>query len=147
MFQQKRKFSLKYLQFLILSSGLFLILTLPEHARAEGSGLMQRVQKQVPKDTIKPIVKDTTGKKGKIDTLSLKISRDSISFPVEHKCHQQFSNRHHHAVSQQNSQNFVSKPNDLQRPYLPLKNHPSFYSTSLYPIINLYSQQPKQQQW
>jgi hypothetical protein len=85
MFQQKRKFSLKYLQFLILSSGLFLILTIPEHAKAESSGLMQRVQKQIPKDTLKPIAKDTTGKKGKIDTLNLKISRDSISFPVEHK--------------------------------------------------------------
>ncbi|MEN9883538.1 MAG: hypothetical protein RLZZ420_755, partial [Bacteroidota bacterium] len=85
MFQQKRKFSLKYLQFLILSSGLFLILTIPEHASAEGSGLLQRVQKQLPKDTLKPVVNDTSGKKGKIDTLNLKISRDSISFPVEHK--------------------------------------------------------------
>jgi len=85
MFQQKRKFSLKYLQFLILSSGLLLILTIPEQASAKGLGLMQRVQKQLPKDTLKPIAYDTSGKKGKIDTLNLKISRDSISFPVEHK--------------------------------------------------------------
>ncbi|MEN9950192.1 MAG: hypothetical protein RLY85_944 [Bacteroidota bacterium] len=84
MFQQERKFSLKYLQFLILCSGLLLILTLPDHARASSWRHFQQIRQQSKADTSKA-QKDTTGKTAKIDTLNLKISRDSISFPVEHK--------------------------------------------------------------
>ena len=85
MFQQKRKFSLKYLQFLILSSGLFLILTIPEQANAHTTHYFQQIPLKSKGDTLLPIKKDSLLKVPKTDTLPLKISRDSISFPVEHK--------------------------------------------------------------
>jgi hypothetical protein len=85
MFQQKRKFSLKYLQILILSSGLSLILTIPEHANAAASHYFQQIPLKSKGDTLLPVKKDSLPKFPKTDTLPLKISRDSISFPVEHK--------------------------------------------------------------
>lgn len=85
MFQQKRKFSLKYLQFLILSSGLLLILTIPEQGLAAEFKLYQQIPTRNNIDTTLPKAKDSLRKVPKTDTIALKVSRDSISFPVEHK--------------------------------------------------------------
>ena len=85
MFQQKRKFSLKYLQFLILSSGLLLILTIPEHVLAAEFKLYQQIPTRNKIDTTLPKANDSLRKVPKTDTIALKVSRDSISFPVEHK--------------------------------------------------------------
>jgi lipopolysaccharide assembly outer membrane protein LptD (OstA) len=85
MFQQKRKFSLKYLQFLILSSGLLLILTIPEQGLAAEFKLYQQIPTRNKLDTTLPKAKDSLRKVPRTDTIALKVSRDSISFPVEHK--------------------------------------------------------------
>lgn len=82
MLHAKSKFSLKYLLFLILSSGVLLILTFPKSANASiNSSSFQSVNA----DTTQPkSVKDTL-RQSKIDTLQLKISKDSINAPIDYK--------------------------------------------------------------
>ncbi len=82
MLHAKSKFSLKYLLFLILSSGGILILTFPKTAHSALHKFTFQVAKldtTVPKSLI-----DTT-KKIKVDTMALKISKDSINAPVDYK--------------------------------------------------------------
>jgi hypothetical protein len=82
MLHAKSKFSLKYLLFLILSSGVLMILTFPKtgHARLNSIAFQQ-----LKADTILPkSVKDTI-KQTKVDTMQLKISKDSINAPVDYK--------------------------------------------------------------
>ncbi|MEN9952382.1 MAG: hypothetical protein RLZZ520_650, partial [Bacteroidota bacterium] len=82
MLHAKSKFSLKYLLFLILSSGVLLILTFPKAADASVKSIAfqsLKVDTTLPKS-----VKDTV-KQMKVDTMQLKISKDSINAPVDYK--------------------------------------------------------------
>ena len=82
MLHAKSKFSLKYLLFLILSSGVLLILTFPKAADASVKSIAFQTDKV---DTTLPkSVKDTV-KQMKVDTMQLKISKDSINAPVDYK--------------------------------------------------------------
>jgi len=76
--QTHSKFSLNYLFFLILCSGVCFFLTLSIQA--------QDTVKIAKSDTIKPSAKvDTTTKKiDKVDTLNVKLSKDSITSIIEH---------------------------------------------------------------
>jgi lipopolysaccharide assembly outer membrane protein LptD (OstA) len=82
MLQHKRKFSLKYRLILILCSGLVPILTLSkdEINHPSYSALPNNLS-----DTTKPVKGADTTKIQKVDTVRLKLSKDSISFPVDHK--------------------------------------------------------------
>ena len=82
MLQHKRKFSLKYRLILILCSGLVPILTL---SKDEIRHPLYPVSKQINRDTTQPQNRVDTTKIQKVDTVRLKLSKDSISFPVEHK--------------------------------------------------------------
>jgi lipopolysaccharide assembly outer membrane protein LptD (OstA) len=82
MLHAKSKFSLKYLLFLILSSGAIMILTFPKAAQASANSIAFQ---QLKSDTTLPkSVKDTI-KQTKVDTMQLKISKDSINAPVDYK--------------------------------------------------------------
>ena len=82
MLHSKRKFSLKYLFFLILTSGGICILTLPVNAKIN---LLELKSNQIPVDTTKPLSKTDTSKKiSKIDTLKFKLSSDTLSAQIEH---------------------------------------------------------------
>lgn len=82
MLHAKSKFSLNYLLFLILSSGVILILTLPKVAQAGSNKVLFQL---VKKDTISPKSKMDTTKLTKVDSMDLKISKDSINSPIEYK--------------------------------------------------------------
>jgi len=82
MLQHKRKFSLKYRLILILCSGLVPILTL---SKDEIHHPFYPALPQNHRDTSQPIKGADTTKIQKVDTVRLKLSKDSISFPVEHK--------------------------------------------------------------
>lgn len=82
MLQHKRKFSLKYRLILILCSGLVPILTL---SKDEIHHPFCPALPQNHRDTSQPIKGADTTKIQKVDTVRLKLSKDSISFPVEHK--------------------------------------------------------------
>ncbi len=82
MLHAKSKFSLKYLLILILSSGVILFLTFPKavHASVNYSSFqLSQKDTTVPKSAI------DTSKKVKVDSMNLKISKDSINSPVEYK--------------------------------------------------------------
>ena len=82
MLHAKSKFSLKYLLILILSSGVILFLTFPKavHASVKYSSFqLSQKDTTVPKSAI------DTSKKVKVDSMNLKISKDSINSPVEYK--------------------------------------------------------------
>lgn len=83
MLHAKSKFSLNYLLFLILYSGVVLILTFPITTNARSisnSFQIIRVDTTIPK-----IIKDTALKQAKVDTVNLKISKDSINAPIDYK--------------------------------------------------------------
>ena len=82
MLQHKRKFSLKYRLILILCSGLVPILTL---SKDEIHHPFYSTLPQNHIDTTQPVKGADTTKIQKVDTVRLKLSKDSISFPVEHK--------------------------------------------------------------
>ena len=82
MLHAKSKFSLNYLLFLILSSGVILILTLPKVVQA---GSKKALFQLVKKDTLPPQTKMDTTKLIKVDSMDLKISKDSINSPIEYK--------------------------------------------------------------
>lgn len=82
MLHTKSKFSLNYLLFLILSSGVILILTLPKVVQADSNKAMFQITK---KDTLSPQSKIDTTRFIKVDTMDLKISKDSINSPIEYK--------------------------------------------------------------
>jgi hypothetical protein len=82
MLHSQRKFSLKYLFFLILSSGGYCFLTLPVNAK---SIILDLNPNHSLVDTIKPVSKTDTSKKiSKVDTLKFKLSGDTLSAPIEH---------------------------------------------------------------
>lgn len=83
MLQARSKFSLKYLSILILCSGALPILTLSKdsHFRYRNEVDNRRIYDTV----ILPKTSDTTQKVSKVDTLNVKISKDSISTPIDHK--------------------------------------------------------------
>jgi len=82
MLQHKRKFSLKYPFILILCSGLTLILTFPKQSFSVPAST---VLNNSLSDTTDPKKLSDTSKRQKVDTINLKLSKDSISFPVDHK--------------------------------------------------------------
>lgn len=82
MLHAKSKFSLNYLLFLILSSGVILILTLPKVAQASSNKALFQV---IKKDTLSPQGKMDTTKRIQVDSMDLKISKDSINSPIEYK--------------------------------------------------------------
>lgn len=82
MLHAKSKFSLNYLLFLILSSGVILILTLPKVAQASSNKALFQV---IKKDTLSPQGKMDTTKRVQVDSMDLKISKDSINSPIEYK--------------------------------------------------------------
>ena len=82
MLQHNRKFSLKYPFILILCSGLISILTFPKQTLSHPSPV---VVNNVISDTTEPKLPSDTTRPQKVDTLKLKLSKDSISFPVDHK--------------------------------------------------------------
>lgn len=82
MLHAKSKFSLKYLLFLILSSGTLLNLTFP---KAVQSAVKSMDFQSVQVDTTLPKSAKDTLKQTKVDTMQLKISKDSISAPVDYK--------------------------------------------------------------
>ncbi len=82
MLQAKSKFSLKYLLFLILSSGILLILTFPKAAEASTKSIAFQ---QLKVDTTLPKSIKDTSKQVKVDTMQIKISKDSINAPVDYK--------------------------------------------------------------
>ena len=82
MLHAKSKFSLKYLLFLILSSGVLLILTIPKAADASVKSIAFQSLKI---DTTLPKSEKDTVKQMKVDTMQLKISKDSINAPVDYK--------------------------------------------------------------
>jgi lipopolysaccharide assembly outer membrane protein LptD (OstA) len=82
MLQTNRKFSLKYLFFLILSSGVCCILTFPLNAQTKSAAA---IKPQSTKDTTIPkITSDTSKRIIRVDTLKFKLSSDTLSAPVEH---------------------------------------------------------------
>lgn len=82
MLHYQRKFSLKYLFFLILTSGVYCFLTLPVNAK---NNFFDLKATYIPLDTTKPLSKTDTSKKiSKIDTLKFKLSSDTLSAPIEH---------------------------------------------------------------
>ena len=82
MLQTNRKFSLKYLFFLILSSGVCCILTFPLNAQTKSAAA---IKPQSTKDTVAPkITTDTSKRINRVDTLKFKLSSDTLSAPVEH---------------------------------------------------------------
>ena len=82
MLHAKSKFNLKYLLFLILSSGVLLILTFPKAAAASEKSIAFQ---SIKVDTILPKSVKDTAKQMKVDTIQLKISKDSINAPVDYK--------------------------------------------------------------
>jgi len=82
MLHAKSKFSLKYLLFLILSSGVLLILTIPKAAKASPFSAGFQIKKS---DTTNPKSTFDSTKQSKVDTMNLKISKDSINSPVDYK--------------------------------------------------------------
>ena len=82
MLHTKSKFSLNYLLFLILSSGVILILTLPKVVQADSNKAMFQITK---KDTLSPQSKIDTTRFIKVDTMDLKISKDSINHQLNTK--------------------------------------------------------------
>jgi LPS-assembly protein len=82
MLQHKRKFSLKYRLILILCSGLLPFLTL---SKDEIHHPFYSTLPQKHIDTTQPVKGADTTKIQKVDTVRLKLSKDSISFPVEHQ--------------------------------------------------------------
>ena len=82
MLHSKRKFSLKYLFFLILTSGGLCFLTLPVNAK---NNFLELKSNLISIDTTKPLSKTDTSKKiSKIDTLKFKLSSDTLSAQIEH---------------------------------------------------------------
>ncbi|MEY4629540.1 MAG: hypothetical protein RLZZ595_1866 [Bacteroidota bacterium] len=82
MLHAKSKFSLKYLLILILSSGVILFLTFPKAVHASVKYAPFQIGQ---KDTTLPKSAIDTSKKVKVDSMNLKISKDSINSPVEYK--------------------------------------------------------------
>jgi hypothetical protein len=82
MLHAKSKFSLKYLLFLILSSGVLLNLTIPKAAKASPFSAGFQIKKS---DTTNPKSTFDSTKQSKVDTVNLKISKDSINSPVDYK--------------------------------------------------------------
>jgi len=82
MLYAKSKFSLKYLLFLILSSGVLLNLTIPKAAKASPFSAGFQIKKS---DTTNPKSTFDSTKQSKVDTVNLKISKDSINSPVDYK--------------------------------------------------------------
>lgn len=82
MLHAKSKFSLKYLLFLILYSGVLLILTIPKAAKASPFSVGFQIKKS---DTTNPKSTIDSTKQSKVDTVNLKISKDSINSPVDYK--------------------------------------------------------------
>jgi lipopolysaccharide assembly outer membrane protein LptD (OstA) len=82
MLQHKRKFSLKYPFILILCSGLISILTFPKQSFSIPIEAHNFI---LVSDTTDPKKPTDTSKIQKVDTINLKLSKDSISFPVDHK--------------------------------------------------------------
>jgi lipopolysaccharide assembly outer membrane protein LptD (OstA) len=82
MLQHKRKFSLKYRLILILCSGLVPFLTL---SKDEFHHPLYSFLPKNQSDTSQPGKGADTTKIQKVDTVRLKLSKDSISFPVDHK--------------------------------------------------------------
>jgi LPS-assembly protein len=82
MLHAKSKFSLKYLLILILSSGVILFLTFPKAVHASVKFTTFQIGQ---KDTTLPKSAIDTSKKVKVDSMNLKISKDSINSPVEYK--------------------------------------------------------------
>jgi hypothetical protein len=82
MLHAKSKFSLKYLLILILSSGVILFLTFPKAVHASVKFATFQIGQ---KDTTQPKSAIDTSKKVKVDSMNLKISKDSINSPVEYK--------------------------------------------------------------
>jgi DNA-directed RNA polymerase subunit L len=83
MLHAKSKFSLNYLLFLILYSGVGLILTFPITTNARSNSSFFQIIK--PDTTLPKTIKDTILKQAKVDTVNLKISRDSINSPIDYK--------------------------------------------------------------
>ena len=83
MLQIECKFSLKYLFFLILCSGVFSILTFSIQAQTNFNSTQRNT---AVKDSISPkSIRDTSIKQNKVDTLKLKISKDSIPAQVDYE--------------------------------------------------------------
>jgi hypothetical protein len=82
MLHAKSKFSLKYLLFLILSSGVLLNLTIPKSSMAIPFSASFQINKS---DTTNPKSRIDSTKQSKVDTMNLKISKDSINSPVDYK--------------------------------------------------------------
>jgi LPS-assembly protein len=82
MLQHNRKFSLKYPFILILCSGLIPILTFSKHSLLRSLPISNYL---ISSDTTVPKKISDTSRPQKVDTLRLKLSKDSISFPVDHK--------------------------------------------------------------
>ena len=82
MLHAKSKFSWNSLLFLILSSGVILILTLPKVVQAGSKKALFQI---IKKDTRPPQSKMDTTKLTKVDSMDLKISKDSINSPIEYK--------------------------------------------------------------
>lgn len=92
MLKPRSKFSLNYLFFLILCSGALPILTLSKNRVGNAFApktyvyLYDTTKPINAKNTTKlPVQPDTTKKETTVDTLNLKISKDSLSSPLEHK--------------------------------------------------------------
>lgn len=82
MLHAKSKFSLNYLLFLILSSGVLLNLTFPKSSKASPFSANFQIKKS---DTTNPKSTIDSTKQSKVDTMNLKISKDSINSPVDYK--------------------------------------------------------------